>query len=524
MTPDRSARSRRIPWWRPRSLRQQLLLGVLAVVTVVLVAVGFVSVLSLSGYVTAMNDAELAESLHALNHAYARYRTGEQAETRTGNLPVSQAVLEFTGQTPGNLIAVLHDGVVIGSAVFTEDGARPAPPDVIRAIEARRWTDSSPHIENLGSLGSYQVDSSANGSDRLIVGVSLGLADEIIARKKVTTMALVGAALVITAALTVWVVGYALRPLRRVAATAAEVATMPLTGDDHQISVRVRPQDTDPDNEVGIVGHTLNRLLDNVDSALAHRVDSDMRMRQFITDASHELRTPLAAIQGYAELTRQDSSDLPPTTEYALARIESEARRMTLLVDELLLLSRLGEGEDLQTEDLDLTDLVINAVNDAAVAAPTHHWVKDLPDDPVRVNGDHARLHQLVSNLLGNAWVHTPPGVTVTTGISSHRNGPDAPYVELTVTNDGPDIDPEVLPRLFERFVRAKKSRSDGSGHGLGLAIVSSIVKAHHGSVTAESAGGRTVFRVRLPMIEPPRVGVPEPTGHKRLDGRKSRR
>ncbi|KAO74469.1 two-component system sensor histidine kinase TrcS [Mycobacterium tuberculosis MD19323] len=415
---------------------------------------------------------------------------------------MSQAVLEFTGQTPGNLIAVLHDGVVIGSAVFSEDGARPAPPDVIRAIEAQVWDGGPPRVESLGSLGAYQVDSSAAGADRLFVGVSLSLANQIIARKKVTTVALVGAALVVTAALTVWVVGYALRPLRRVAATAAEVATMPLTDDDHQISVRVRPGDTDPDNEVGIVGHTLNRLLDNVDGALAHRVDSDLRMRQFITDASHELRTPLAAIQGYAELTRQDSSDLPPTTEYALARIESEARRMTLLVDELLLLSRLSEGEDLETEDLDLTDLVINAVNDAAVAAPTHRWVKNLPDEPVWVNGDHARLHQLVSNLLTNAWVHTQPGVTVTIGITCHRTGPNAPCVELSVTDDGPDIDPEILPHLFDRFVRASKSRSNGSGHGLGLAIVSSIVKAHRGSVTAESGNGQTVFRVRLPMIE----------------------
>ena len=185
----------------------------------------------------------------------------------------------------------------------------------------------------------------------------------------------------------------------------------------------------------------MNRLLDNVDSALAHRADSDLRMRQFIADASHELRTPLAAIQGYAELTRQDSSALPPTTEYALARIESEARRMASLVDELLLLSRLGEGEDLQTEDVDLADVVINAVNDAAVAAPTHHWIKDLPDEPVWVRGDHARLHQLVSNLLSNARVHTPPGVTVTTGIARHRSGPDAPYAELTVDDDGPDID-----------------------------------------------------------------------------------
>jgi two-component system sensor histidine kinase TrcS len=301
--------------------------------------------------------------------------------------------------------------------------------------------------------------------------------------------------------LTTLVVTYALRPLRRVAATAAEVAGAPLI-EDHRITSRVQPEDTDPDNEVGIVGHTLNRLLDNVDSALAHRAESDRRMRQFITDASHELRTPLAAIQGYSELTRQDSAALPPTTEYALARIESEARRMTLLVDELLLLSRLGEGQDLRTEDVDLGDLVLNAVNDAAVAAPSHHWVKDLPDEPVWVRGDPDRLHQLVSNLLTNGWVHTPPGVTVTTGIACHRPAAGAPYAELTVSDDGPDIEPDLLPHLFERFVRAKNARHDGSGNGLGLAIVDSIVKAHRGSVTAESADGKTTFRVRLPIVE----------------------
>lgn len=343
-----------------------------------------------------------------------------------------------------------------------------------------------------------------NGSDVLVVGVSHNLADRIIARKQLTTVALTASALLLTAGLTVWVVGYTLRPLRRLAAIAAHVAAMPLTDDDHRITVRVQPQDTDPQNEVGIVGHALNRLLDKVDSALAHRVDSDLRMRQFITDASHELRTPLAAIQGYAELTRQASSALPPTTEYALARIESEARRMALLVDELLLLSRLGEGQDLQSEDVDLTEVVSDAVNDAMVAAPAHHWVKDLPDEPVWVRGDQARLHQLVSNLLGNARVHTPPGVTVTTAIRCHRGGREAPFAELTVTDDGPGIDADLLPNLFERFVRADKSRSDGSGHGLGLAIVSSIVKAHHGSVGVESTAGRTVFRVRLPLIDGP--------------------
>ena len=247
-----------------------------------------------------------------------------------GTPPVAQALLEFTGQTPGNLIAVLHNGVVIGSAVFSEDEPRPAPPDVVRAIEAQAWPDAPPRTEKMGSLGSYRMDCGFEGPDTLVVGVSLNLANRIIARKNITTTALVASALLVTAALTVWVVGYTLRPLRRVAATAAEVAAMPLTDDDHRIGARVAPQDTDPDNEVGIVGNTLNRLLDNVDSALAHRADSDLRMRQFIADASHELRTPLAAIQGYAELTRQDSSALPPTTEYALARIESEARRMAL--------------------------------------------------------------------------------------------------------------------------------------------------------------------------------------------------
>lgn len=493
---------RNTPRWFPRSLRGQVLLGVLAVVTVVLVTVGVASVLSLRGYVTTMTDAEVAKSLHAFNNSYTRYRNGEHTSAHQGTPPVPQALLEFTGQTPGNLIAVLHDGVVIGSAVFSEDEPRPAPADVVRAIQAQKWYDGPPYTLRLGSLGSYRVDCLIQGSDVLVIGVSQTLGDRIIARKNLTTTALVAAALIVTAGLTVWVVGYTLRPLRRVAATAAEVASMPLAGEEHRISVRVRPQDTDQNNEVGIVGHTLNRLLDNVDSALAHRVDSDLRMRQFLTDASHELRTPLAAIQGYAELTRQDSSALPPTTEYALARIESEARRMALLVEELLLLSRLGEGEDLQSEEVDLAELVGNAVNDAAVAAPTHHWVKDLPDEPVWVRGDHDRLHQLVSNLLTNARLHTPAGVTVATTITCHTFRLETPFAELTVVDDGPGIDADLLPRLFERFVRADKSRSDGSGIGLGLAIVSSIVKAHHGSVTAESRPGRTVFRVQVPLIE----------------------
>jgi two-component system, OmpR family, sensor histidine kinase TrcS len=469
------------------------------VVTIVMLVVGVISVVSLRAYVNAMNDAEVAESLDALDHSFANYQTDVIGQ----HGGIEQAMLKFTEQNPGNVIAVIHGGDVIGSAVFFEDNPQPATPDVIAAIKALPRRDDEIHTAKLGKLGPYRVSSrTTRAGDVLVVGVSLGLVNKTINRRIVSATVLSIAALLVTAGLTALVVGYALRPLRRVALAAADVAGTPLTDDDHRITTRVRPDDTDPNNEVGIVGHTLNRLLDNVDSALAHRAESDRRMRQFITDASHELRTPLAALQGYSELTRQDSAALPPTTEYALARIESEARRMASLVDELLLLSRLGEGDDLRTEDVDLADIVLNAINDAAVAAPSHNWVKDLPDDPVWVSGDSDRLHQLVSNLLTNAWVHTPAGVTVTTAIRCHRIGTDGPYAELTVANDGPDIDAELLPHLFDRFVRAKDAPHDGGGNGLGLAIVDSIVKAHNGSVTAESAAGRTMFRVRLPLAK----------------------
>jgi two-component system sensor histidine kinase TrcS len=329
-----------------------------------------------------------------------------------------------------------------------------------------------------------------------------------VTRETAIVAGLTALALLITAMCTVAIVRLALRPLDRVAATAAEVANLPLDRDHHTITPRVPAGDTDPRTEVGLVGDTLNRLLDHVERALADVAASDRRMRQFITDASHELRTPLAAIHGYAELTRQDSSVLPETTEYSLARIEAEAHRMNSLVSDLLLLARLDEGQDLDAADVDLTDLVIDAVNDASVSAPDHRWSTNIPDAAMWVRGDTARLHQTIANLLSNARVHTPAGTAVTTGIAigSAADG----YVELTVTDDGPGIAPELLPHLFERFVRADKSRSREAGSfGLGLSIAASIIEAHNGSIEAESAIGKTTFRVRLPMV---RVGAQHAT------------
>ncbi|WP_418005825.1 sensor histidine kinase [Mycobacterium sp. PDNC021] len=487
----------RVPWWRPRTLRRRLVLGVTSLVTVVLLAVGVLSVYSLHSYVSAMSDAELDRSLDALGHSYDRLeiKRGDPAHPIDAG---EDGLTAFGGQAPGNLIAVVHKGVVVQSAVFPDGEPKPVQPDVIKAVSGQQWTNLGPRTVKLPKLGWYRLaGQDAGGGDVLVSGVSMEEANSVVARKTVAVAVMTLLAIALTAVGTIAVVNYALRPLSRVASTAAKVATRQFGSEDHRITERVRPEDTDPRTEVGIVGDTLNKLLDNVDSALAELAASHRRTRQFLTDASHELRTPLAAIRGYAELTRQDSAALPETTEYALARIESEAQRMSGLVEDLLLISRLEEHQDLETDDVDLCDLVINAVNDAAVSSPAHRWRSRLPDVSVWVRGDPARLHQVIGNLLANARVHTPAGTAVTTTLT-----PGPGYVELTVADDGPGIPEELLPNLFDRFVVADKSRSRALGStGLGLAIVSTIVKAHGGRVKVESNTAGTTFRVRLPML-----------------------
>ena len=337
----------------------------------------------------------------------------------------------------------------------------------------------------------------------LVTGVSRAPAWDAMIQETAVVSGMVALAVLVTALCTIAIVRLALRPLRRVAATAAAVAELPLDGDNHTIAPRVAVTDTDPRSEVGMVGVTLNRLLDHVEQSLGDVAASNRRMRQFITDASHELRTPLAAIHGYAELTRQDSEILPETTEYSLARIESEAQRMSDLVSNLLLLARLDEGQDRQITDVEVTELMVDAVNDAAVSAPTHRWLTRVPDDPVWVRADRAQLHQALANLLSNARVHTPDGTTVTTSIATGRGDADVlggePFVEMTVADDGPGIDADVLPHLFGRFVRADSSRSRETGSfGLGLSIAASIVESHGGTISAESRSGSTSFTIRL--------------------------
>jgi len=235
-----------------------------------------------------------------------------------------------------------------------------------------------------------------------------------------------------------------------------------------------------------------------VETALEQREGSEARLRRFVADASHELRTPLAGIRSYAELARRSTEAVPDDVSHALGRVESEAVRMGLLVDDLLLLARLDAGRPLEQEDVDLSRLVMEVTNDARVAGPDHRWSLDLPDEPLVVRGDEHRLHQVVGNLLTNARIHTPAGTSVVLRLS--RGEPGEHHVLLSVSDDGPGIPEQLQATVFERFVRADDSRSRTKGStGLGLAIAAAVVKAHGGSLTLTSDPGGTQFLISLP-------------------------
>jgi two-component system OmpR family sensor kinase len=254
-------------------------------------------------------------------------------------------------------------------------------------------------------------------------------------------------------------------------------------------------------------------MLDRVASALSARHASETRVRQFVADASHELRTPLAAIRGYTELAQRKRRELPDDVAHAMSRVESETVRMTHLVEDMLLLARLDAGRPLVQEPVDVSMLVVDAVSDAHVAGLDHDWALDLPEEPVTVVGDEARLQQVLVNLLANARIHTPPGTTVTTSLAQ-----DGSTAVLTVTDDGPGIAADLLPEVFERFARGDSSRarrgaaptaasSPSGSTGLGLSIVAAVVKAHDGTIEVRSEPGRTEFEVRLPS----HTGAPQP-------------
>ena len=349
-------------------------------------------------------------------------------------------------------------------------------------------------------VGKYMVKVSSPGpsSDALITGVPLGAMYQTLTMLSITMGIGSVAVMIGTGFLGSFIIRRTMKPLERVSGVATEVARLNLESDTIAPEVRVTPKDANPRTEVGSVGYALNQLLDNVSSALDVRERTEKQIRAFIADASHELRTPLAAIKGYSDMLRW-TEPLADGGQSSLARIDSQTERMSRLVEDLLLLARLDEGREPKFENIDLTELLVESVSDMQAAARDHIWRMDVPDEPVEMIADRSQIQQVILNLLSNARKHTDEGTTVIAGL---RVSADRREALMTIVDNGPGIDPEFAPKIFDRFARADKARSGSDGTtGLGLAIVQAIVQAHGGLISVRSRPGRTEFSVRLPLM-----------------------
>jgi two-component system, OmpR family, sensor kinase len=470
---------------RPRSLRTRLVATALLLLAVASALIAGVTTIELRDYLVAQLDDDL--------------RVSSTMIARIGPPPAGGAGLPELGnlpRPPDSLVAVVRDGAVVSATVYPRAGGSQALSESEYAELSGLAADGRSHSVALGDLGEYRIMAQAVGDgDFFVAGQSEDRVEAIVARLVTTELIVAAVVLIVAGIAGAVVVGRELRPLERVAATAARVSALPL--DRGEVSLAERVPDADSRTEVGQVGTALNRMLDHVGAALEARHDSEVRLRRFIADASHELRTPLAAIRGYAELSRRQQ--LPDETAYSLTRISSQAERMTTLVEDLLLLARLDAGRPLERREVDLTRLAVDAVRDAHAAGPAHRWFLNVPEEPVSVCGDAMRLAQVLANLLANVRTHTPAGTAVAVVVATEPG-----FARLSVVDQGPGIAPDLLPHVFERFARGSASRSRQNGStGLGLAIVHAVVTAHGGTVAVASRPGRTEFAMRLPSPPP---------------------
>ncbi|KUO08742.1 sensor histidine kinase [Streptomyces sp. DSM 15324] len=505
---------------KPRTLRTRLVVVSVTLIAVVCAVIGTVTTLVLRDHLYGQLNGRLGEV--AARVAPRDFGGGPPSRPNSGTNSPSQQQGRAKGtdlatfvtigpQPPGTIAAKVVDrtitdakrGVKTDSTTNYEMDDKPLTDAQIRVLNSVSQ-DGAMHTVDLPGLGSYRVKYASNDTSGYYVAIPTADFDNTINTLIIVEISLTVAGLLAAGLAGTVMVNVATRPLRKVAATATRVSELPLHTGEVNLNERVPESETDPHTEVGQVGAALNRMLNHVHGALHARQESEMRVRRFVADASHELRTPLASIRGYAELTRRGREEVGPDTKHALGRIESEAGRMTLLVEDLLLLARLDAGRPLQFEHTDLVPLVIDTVSDARVAGRDHVWRLELPDEPALVSADSARLQQVLVNLLANARTHTPPGTTVTARVQ--RRGP---WLCVDVQDNGQGIPPDLLPHVFERFARGDSARSRATGStGLGLAIVQAVATAHGGAVTVDSVPGQTVFTVHLPALAP---AVPQP-------------
>jgi two-component system OmpR family sensor kinase len=473
------------------SLRTRLLAGVLVLAAAGLVLLGAVTYAEQRSFLLGRLDQQARGAVLALSHVLDQHGFKPPDAGGGPGFPGHGG-----GPGPGGGVNLppgtwaqrrLATGQVYGSSVpikYSETETISAPPKLPAKVPVE-------HFFTVGAQGSsgaqYRVYVGHDPEDTGLTVVAIPISDvnQTLSRLLLVEALVIAGVLLALGLTALFVVRLGLRPLDRMEVTAGAIA-----GGD--LSRRVSP--ADGRTEVGRLGLALNRMLDRLEEAFAEREASEERLRQFLADASHELRTPLASIRGYAELFRMGAAE-GESTEMAMRRIEEEAKRMGVLVEDLLTLARLDEAPVRQHEPLDLAALVRDAARDAQATAPDREVSVSAPAAVV-VSGDPHQLHQVFANLMRNALVHTPAGTPIEVSVQGE---PDS--VAVHVRDHGPGLPAGAAARLFERFWRAEGGRERGkAGAGLGLAIAREIVTAHDGQITAGDAdGGGAVFTVRLP-------------------------
>jgi two-component system OmpR family sensor kinase len=456
------------------SLRGRLVAGVLVLAAAGMLLVGAVTYASQRSFLLDRVDSQLAGATFGLERAFdgdgGPYRKGPGGPPPGGGAP-----FDTYGQLRDSSGNVVDDAFP-----FLGEGETETKPDLPKDIEV-----GEPETVDT-AIGDYRVLAQpTHGGRTIVAAIPLSATNQTLGRLLLVEGIVIVAVLGLVGGFALVVVRVGLLPLDRMGHTAAAIA-----GGD--LSHRV--ETTDARTEVGRLGIALNRMLDRLEDAFAAREASQERLRRFIADASHELRTPLVSIRGYAELFRMGAAREPEDVAKAMRRIEDEAARMGVLVEDLLTLARLDEVREAPHGLIDLSALARDAVDDARATAPDREI--ELRAQPAAVTGDADQLRQVLGNLLRNALVHTPPGTPIEVSVDR-----DDGAVRLQVRDHGPGLPTDDAGALFERFWRAEGGRERGKdGAGLGLAIVAGIVDGHAGTVSAANApDGGAAFEVRLP-------------------------
>ena len=481
--------------WAARTpLRVKLVLAMLGLSAIVLLLVGLVATTSLRGYLSAQDDQRLSTTFDQVANQLRR------------GLPPDGTVFVPAGAY-GDLLD--DSGTSLATQNTTSGDEVPDLP-VLTATKVTNLGNKPFTVGSLNGDAHWRVLAEPLSAGRtLVVAINLADSARTVGRLVLLQLGLGLAALVALAIAASYVIRRSLRPLEGIEAIAEGIAAGDLTR---------RVPDLDRRTEIGRLGASLNGMLAQIELAVGQREvaaataqKSEQRMRSFVADASHELRTPLTSIRGFAELYRQGAVREPTEVPRVMERIESEARRMNVLVEDMLLLARMDERRPMSMRPVDVLALATDAVYDARAVAPDRDIrVVTGPgigaDGPgAVVSGDEVRLRQVIGNLVSNALVHTPPGTPVELHVGNEFH-PDGRKVVFAVADHGPGLAPEHVDRIFERFYRtdAARSRVQG-GSGLGLAIVSAIVEGHSGTVEVlPTPGGGSTFVVRLAGLDTP--------------------